>query len=311
MIKLFASDLDGTLLNAAHLVDPVILSALRTVTDAGAHFAVATGRTMRSTSDFGFRGAPIEAVCSNGSIVLESRESRVIRHRDIDLSFLEELVRSFPQVIFECVGLERTYVTASYEEQQASFASDGGLASQVKMAALRFRRRRMRSECEYGCSIGDILSRDICKVNARVADPALDAELRAFLAENERTVTNAPFSPVMFRYDRGGRRQGRGARLARRLPRIAPEEVAVYGDGGNDIAMLGRFEHSSPPPTAARPPSAPRAPSSAAARSMPFPGTWSRPCGARGSTPASTDAARGGAQAPPFFTCARYMPVDL
>ena len=243
MIKLFASDLDGTLLNAAHLVDPVILSALRTVTDAGAHFAVATGRTMRSTSDFGFRGAPIEAVCSNGSIVLD-RESRVIRHRDIDPSFLEELVRSFPQVIFECVGLERTYVTASYEEQQASFASDGGLASQVKMAALRFRRRRMRSECEYGCSIGDVLSRDICKVNARVADPALDAELRAFLAENERTVTNAPFSPVMFEITAAGVDKGEALGWLAGYLGIAPEEVAVYGDGGNDIAMLGRFEHS-------------------------------------------------------------------
>ena len=34
MIKLFASDLDGTLLNATHMVDPVIVSALRTVTKA-------------------------------------------------------------------------------------------------------------------------------------------------------------------------------------------------------------------------------------------------------------------------------------
>ena len=35
MIKLFASDLDGTLLNALHMVDAKILSAIREVTESG------------------------------------------------------------------------------------------------------------------------------------------------------------------------------------------------------------------------------------------------------------------------------------
>ncbi|WP_304337889.1 HAD family hydrolase, partial [Collinsella tanakaei] len=118
MIKLFASDLDGTLLNATHMVDPVIVSALRTVTKSGAHFAVATGRTMRSPNDFGFHGVGIEAVCSNGSIILD-RDGNTIYHSDVDKGVLEEMLRTFPQVCFECVGLDRTYVTGSPQDQLA------------------------------------------------------------------------------------------------------------------------------------------------------------------------------------------------
>ena len=37
VVKLFASDLDGTLLNALHKTDPVILASLRRLRAAGAH----------------------------------------------------------------------------------------------------------------------------------------------------------------------------------------------------------------------------------------------------------------------------------
>ena len=40
MIKLFACDLDGTLLNLFHTTDDKILAAIREITDAGAHVAL-------------------------------------------------------------------------------------------------------------------------------------------------------------------------------------------------------------------------------------------------------------------------------
>ena len=70
MVGLFASDLDGTLLGATHRVSRPVLRAIRAATDSGRHFAVATGRVMRSPGGFGFGGVPIEAVCANGAIVL-------------------------------------------------------------------------------------------------------------------------------------------------------------------------------------------------------------------------------------------------
>ena len=67
MIKLFSADLDGTLLNALHQTDPVILRSLRRLRAAGAHFSVATGRTLRSNRALGFEGN-VGVVCCNGSI---------------------------------------------------------------------------------------------------------------------------------------------------------------------------------------------------------------------------------------------------
>ena len=243
MIKLFASDLDGTLLNLAHMMDPAIRSALKAVTASGAHFAVATGRTMRSTDDFGFRGVPIEAVCANGAIVLD-RSGRAIKSYPIDPAFLKELVEAFPGACLECVGLDRTYVTGSFEDLMSGFVAKGGVASQVKMAALRIRRRQMRSDCVFGQGADDVVAHDICKVNARVADPGLEAELKAFLTEHECEATNAPFNPVMFEITAAGVDKGAALEWLAGYLGIEPSEVAVYGDGGNDVAMLERFEHA-------------------------------------------------------------------
>ena len=101
MIGLFASDLDGTLLGATHRVGRQVLSAVRVACDSGRHFAVATGRTLRSTDDFGFSALPIEAICANGAIVL-GRDSEVMYHVPLDADFVGELLESFPQVSFEC-----------------------------------------------------------------------------------------------------------------------------------------------------------------------------------------------------------------
>lgn len=242
MIKLFASDLDGTLLNATHMVDPIIVSALRKVTKSGARFAVATGRTMRSPNDFGFHGVPIEAVCSNGSIILD-RDGNAIYHSDVDKAVLEEMIRAFPQVCFECVGLDRTYVTGSPQDQLAGFVGKGAV-DKVKMAAMRARRRQMQADCVHNQSVSDILSRDICKVNARVSDPALDLELKDFLAGHAGTVVNAPFSPVMYEITNVGVDKGSALKWLADYFGYSMDEVAVYGDGGNDITMLERFEHA-------------------------------------------------------------------
>ena len=242
MIKLFASDLDGTLLNAVHQVDRKIVRCLREVTAAGAHVAVATGRTMRSPDEFGFAPVDIEAVCANGSIILD-RAGRVIRHRAIDPAFLEDMIRAFPQACFECVGLDATYVTGTPAERAAGFARDS-LGMRIVMAGMRRRAMAAASGYLYEQPASVICARDICKVNTRVTDPALDRELQAYLDDHADVAVNAPFNPVMFEITAAGVDKGEAvAWLAGHLG-VGADEVAVYGDGGNDIAMLARFGHA-------------------------------------------------------------------
>ena len=56
MIKMFASDLDGTLLNALHEADGTIRRAIRELTEAGLHVVPATGRSTLPIGEHGFTG---------------------------------------------------------------------------------------------------------------------------------------------------------------------------------------------------------------------------------------------------------------
>lgn len=93
-------------------------------------------------------------------------------------------------------------------------------------------------------SLASILSHEVCKINCRVTTAELDRDLKAFLAEHTDTVVNAPFDPVMFEITDKDCNKGASVAWLGSYYGIDEDEIAVYGDGGNDIAMLKRFRHS-------------------------------------------------------------------
>ncbi|MDM8300785.1 HAD hydrolase family protein [Collinsella tanakaei] len=238
MIKLFASDLDGTLLNAFHKVDRTITDAIREVTDAGAHVVLATGRTLLSGSEIGFGDLPVEVCGANGAII--AGRTGVLKTFTVRPELLELLIPAFPGICFECISLDGMFASASAELREAGFAAD----PPWRRVALRGMRRLQAQSIQFNVPLAQILEHEICKVNCRVADAGLAAELKAFIAEHADLVVNAPFSPVMFEMTDPAVNKGASiAWLARHLG-VREDEVAVYGDGGNDIAMLERFEHA-------------------------------------------------------------------
>ena len=118
MIRLFASDLDGTLLNALHRTDPVVLRSIARVRQAGLHFSLATGRTLRSGRQMGFAGN-VCVVCANGAIVLDEGGAP-IRTRSLDPTFVQELAAAFPTAPLEFVTVRHTYHLQSLEQHRAS-----------------------------------------------------------------------------------------------------------------------------------------------------------------------------------------------
>ena len=242
MIKLFASDLDGTLLNLLHRTDGTITRSIREVIDAGAHFAVATGRTMRSNGDFGFEGLGCEAICANGSMVIDG-SGELVRHVTIRPDLVEELLGAFPTIPFECVGTSHSYVRGSEAALQDGFRTDGLVRRVFTNIALSGMRKalRARDERRFDCTDAQVLAHDICKVNCRVPDAGLARELAAFLADHTDAVVNAPFNPVMFEITAAGVNKGEAVAWLANYLGIREDEVAVYGDGGNDVVMLARY----------------------------------------------------------------------
>ncbi len=238
MIKLFASDLDGTLLNFFHNVDRTVAAAVREVTDAGAHLVVATGRTMLSNREHGFDGLPIEICGSNGAIIV-GREG-ILKTFPVSPELLEELVPAFPGICFDCVLIDGTYATGAPELRDRSFAADPPL----RRIALRGMRRTMAASMHFNTPLSYLLEHEVYKVNCRVPDEGLACELKAFIADHADLVVNAPFSPVMFELTDPAVDKGASVAWLARHFGYTEDEVAVYGDGGNDIAMLERFEHA-------------------------------------------------------------------
>lgn len=241
MIKLFASDLDGTLFNAFHTVDRTILDAARAIVAAGAHLVLATGRTVISARNLGFEDVPVEAVGSNGAIIRDG-SGEIIKTFPLDQAELEELLRAFPSICFDCVAPEGSFITGTHEEMEAGFRRDG-LVRRIVMRGMR-QRRGDGAARHFSQSIDQVLSHEICKVNCRVPDAGLERELEAYLAERANALVNAPFNPVMFEITQAGVNKGASVAWLAEHFGYAEDEVAVYGDGGNDLVMLKRFEHA-------------------------------------------------------------------
>ena len=241
MIKLFASDLDGTLFNILHETDGGILRRLRRTIEAGRHVALASGRCVRRTADLGFGDLPIESVGANGAHVV-GRGGEVLRHVTIDPAVIEELLTGFPAVCFNFVGRDHTYVRGTREQHASGYLMPRGLAGVI----LRYRMSRaVRTDEErFDCGDADVLAQDICKLNFRVPDPGMRREMEAFVAERSDVLVNASFDGDLFELTDARVNKGEAvAWLAGELG-LSEDEVAVYGDGGNDLAMLERFDHA-------------------------------------------------------------------
>ena len=241
MIKMFASDLDGTLLNALHETDGFIRRAIDELLRAGLHVVPATGRSSLPAGPHGFGGLGVEAVCANGSLVRDA-DGSVIKAFTVDSAVAEELLRAFPMICFDFATPEGLFSNGSREQHDAGFKKDSPLR-RIIMRGMSGRTASSEPHV-YDQPASRILAHDICKINCRVVDPGAERELKAFLAEHTDRVVNAPFDPVMFEITDVACNKGASIAWLAAYHGIAEDEVAVYGDGGNDIVMLDRFRHS-------------------------------------------------------------------
>lgn len=97
-------------------------------------------------------------------------------------------------------------------------------------------------EYVYDCTSAQLASLPVCKVNLHLQGqpPEVAREVSAFLAEHPEVV-NAPFDPTMFEITASGVDKGSALAWLAGWLGLGEDEVAVYGDGGNDICMLERF----------------------------------------------------------------------
>ena len=109
-IRLIVADLDGTLLNSAHVVTPATERAVRLAQGNGVQFTVATGKTFPSTVGLIRQfGIDIPVICSNGTQVF-APDGTLVYEDPIPQDYAIEAVdlaqqRGFTPIIYTMTGL--------------------------------------------------------------------------------------------------------------------------------------------------------------------------------------------------------------
>ncbi|MFW0874289.1 HAD family hydrolase [Rhodococcoides corynebacterioides] len=226
-VKLFATDLDGTLLRSDRTVSPRIAAALRSAAESGIEVVWATARARHSVHEFaamcGFRGI---ALCANGAVVIDLADGTPVIRSTVGLdpaagvAAVDAVRRAVPGTVFAAVG-PTTFVAEPGYAALCVFSDHHREPESMVLADERF----------------PALTEDVVKIVARHPEvDSVDLYRAATDAGLDLAVTHsgAPYVEMA----------ARGVSKAAALAALCGErgidavDVAAAGDARNDLEML-------------------------------------------------------------------------
>lgn len=250
MIKLIASDLDGTLLDEPNRISKINLDAIEYAYQKGAKFCFATGRDLQSVNDITclLKHKPV-LLLGNGSEIYDEDENLVFQNF-FNNKYLEEVCEimnehDVPHMIFTTDGF---YTTTDPVEVRQRFIERIGKIRNQEMAHIFA--TNMDKPCNNLVQIEDIQefakTKKVLKVegfhyNSKPVEDVKKA-LEKFTelshlstGKNNVEVTNLTAT--------------KGLALKRycKYANIKEDEVMVMGDSHNDLSMFEFFKYSFAP----------------------------------------------------------------
>lgn len=247
MIRLFASDLDGTLLNADHKLDDIIEKMIQKVDNAGKYFCIATGRSMYEHHIDGFKSIQGHYYCiSLNGAMITNKKGEIIYKQVLDPIFISEMLEEFPSVSFECLGIDKMYYRQSKEEVYKDYQKV------VKWSKYHqsYEFERFHENTVFEFENEQVKNSEILKVNCKIEDKDTKERFKKFIEKNSTKVVDAPFMEDFFELTQVDVNKGNAIKVLARELGVLEDEIAVYGDGLNDLVMLSMFKHSYAPSNA-------------------------------------------------------------
>lgn len=244
MIKVIASDMDGTLLGDDHKAAPETLAAVKEACDSGIRFMIATGRNFPGAmAELEGTGLVCDYLVGSGAEVRDPQQNIVSRHPiSIDLSKeIYDAVKEFPvSVIFCTDGYDYRLGTAEEVEESILlelklFHSNLSREELVQTPIYQ----RMKYRTKYVTDLGELekegvpvyklflFSTDtdmLGKINEKLQKNQDIAVASSFPTNLEITDVKAQKGPVLKEYI-----ESLGYTM---------DEVMVFGDSLNDYSML-------------------------------------------------------------------------
>lgn len=250
MIKLIASDMDGTLLNDDHMISEENLKAIRKAQEMGRHFTIVTGRDYGAVKSYLEEcDLKCECILSNGA-----------EYRDVNGNVIESVYMNKESVkiafdILNEAGLyiqlmtnKGSYITNKESDKKAIFDrfklfNPKMTEEEVKKFIEKFHKERGMQEID---NIYEILESnvEILKIVTFDKDEKLIARLKDKLRES--TSDLAVVSTFSNDIEISDIEAQKGLILAKTIKKmgIDKSEVIVLGDSFNDYSMFTEFENS-------------------------------------------------------------------
>ena len=250
MIKLIASDMDGTLLNDDHMISEENLKAIRKAQEMGRHFTIVTGRDYGAVKSYLEEcNLKCECILSNGA-----------EYRDINGNIIESVYmnKESAKITFDilneanlCIQLmtnNGSYITNKESDKKAiidrfKLFNPKMSEEEVEEFVAKFHKERGMKEID---NIYEILESDIeiLKIVTFDNDEKLIAELKDKLRENASDLAVA--STFSNDIEISDIKAQKGLMLAKTIKKmgIDKSEVIVLGDSFNDYSMFTEFENS-------------------------------------------------------------------
>ena len=226
MIKLVASDLDGTLLlHKAQSLPEEIFSLIRQLEELGIMFVAASGRQYPNLKRlFGDVADDMMYICENGSVIIY--KDKLVDKTPMDTGLGREIIRAI-------TGVGQCEVLVSGE--RTSYLKPKSEAYLVRMRDI------VRNDI---CLVDDLehIREDYVKIS--VYDPAgiqnsQDFFLNEFAGRAQACVSGKQWLD----YTAQGVNKGSAIKTIQRLMHFDAEECVAFGDNFNDIEMFQAVGH--------------------------------------------------------------------
>jgi Cof subfamily protein (haloacid dehalogenase superfamily) len=250
MIRLVASDLDGTLLKGDGTISPQNIETIQALNQKGIVFTAASGRNYTGVHAlFAGKKVSYEAILANGAEYVDE-EGMLLSTRYFNKKIVKELLQLFdfngiPSMMFTTAG-----VCTHMDEES------GRNAYRKRMLARQGFRREDLEKPEVIRSIPAMHMTGIRYVDALLKSDTEILKLECYDMEQDQMIQigNALkkypdivyFSSAGDNYEITDAAATKGKILLEQCERkgIRPDEVLVIGDGLNDLSMFASFPHS-------------------------------------------------------------------
>jgi Cof subfamily protein (haloacid dehalogenase superfamily) len=245
VIKLLATDLDGTLLHSDGSVSDRTRTALIRAADAGLLVVFATGRPPRWLHDVAeATGHTGVAVSVNGAVLYDLATDSVIAEHMLSVELLAEVTAAlrgkYPQIVF---GIEYGDNPARAGDPHATFGAEPTYRHEWEVSPATDRSGRALPPALIA-DLETIISRPGVKLLVKDRDADHDRfhdDVRDLLGDQ---VTITYSSMGLLEIGAAGITKASGLAYVAEQHGIGPDEVAAVGDMPNDLPMLAWAGHS-------------------------------------------------------------------